>query len=204
MEYGERSVGWDRLGEATGVLAFASDQRGKRAFDIVLASMILTLLSPILLITAVAIKLDSRGPVLIRATLYGYGNRAIEVFKFRSRKICVANRTTTHFSWIGRILRRTGIDELPQLFNVMRGEISIVGPRPYVSQQDFFDHRISHCLPLLYSVKPGMICWTQNRASREDTRIADQRVDEDLHYAANWSLFLDLKIIVKACFQRCE
>jgi lipopolysaccharide/colanic/teichoic acid biosynthesis glycosyltransferase len=97
----------------------------------------LILFAPILLIASIAIKLDSRGPIFIRKTLYRYDNRAIKVLKFRVVTTCVeGDRINPRVTQVGQILSETGIDELPQLFNVLRGEMSIVGPRPYASRQD--------------------------------------------------------------------
>jgi lipopolysaccharide/colanic/teichoic acid biosynthesis glycosyltransferase len=110
--------------------AFGLDERVKRAFDIVAATMGLIILSPILLITSIAIKLDSQGPIFIRETLYGYSNRAIQVLKFRVMTTCVeGNRINPRVTQVGQIVSQAGIDELPQLFNVLRGEMSIVGRR---------------------------------------------------------------------------
>jgi len=95
-------------------------------------------------------------------------------------------------------LRQNGIDELPQLLNVLRGEMSIVGPRPYTSRQYVFGKQI---MPLL-NVKPGMIGWSQISESREGFRTTEQRINDDLHYVENWSLFLDIKIILMTTFSQ--
>jgi putative colanic acid biosynthesis UDP-glucose lipid carrier transferase len=97
-----------------------------------------------------------------------------------------------------RILRRTGIDELPQLLNVLRGEMSIVGPHPYTSRQDLFEN---HFMPLL-NVKPGMTGLSQITEAREGFRTTEQRIKDDLHYVENWSLFLDIKIILMTAFSQ--
>jgi len=121
--------------------------RIKRAFDIVVATTCLMLLSPLMLVVAAAIKLDSRGPIFLRKTLYGYKNRTIKILNFRSVNDCAeTNQINSHETRVGRVLRRTGIDETPQLFNVLRGEMSIVGPRPDPDCQDWFEHRL---MPLL-------------------------------------------------------
>ena len=110
--------------------SFELGQGIKRAFDIVTAATSLILLSPILLIASVAIKLNSRGPIFIRGTLYGSDNRAIQVLKFRLMTVPAAgDRFSPSLTRVGQILGQTGIDELPQLFNVLRGEISIIGRR---------------------------------------------------------------------------
>ena len=121
------------------------------------AAFSIVLFAPILLITSIAIKLESPGPIVVRETQFGYGKRTIRVYKFR----CVAHRAETQpllqrLTRVGRMLHHTGIGELPQLFSVLSGDLSIVGPRPYVSQLE-----LAECpdTPLLNSIKPGMIDW---------------------------------------------
>jgi lipopolysaccharide/colanic/teichoic acid biosynthesis glycosyltransferase len=171
----------------------------KRLFDIVVATTSLILLSPIILVVSVAVKIGSRGPLFSREILYGYGNQPIRVLKFRSVKTCVeTNRLNLCATSVGRVLRQNGIDELPQLLNVLRGEMSIVGPRPYTSRQYVFGKQI---MPLL-NVKPGMIGWSRISESREGFRTTEQRINDDLHYVENWSLFLDIKIILMTTFSQ--
>jgi lipopolysaccharide/colanic/teichoic acid biosynthesis glycosyltransferase len=123
---GDKSIA--RVSRATVVLAFGLNERVKRLFDIVAATMGLILFSPILLVTSIAIKLVSQGPIFIRETLYGYNNRAIQVLKFRVVTACAeGNRIDPRVIQVAQILSQTGIDELPQLFDVLRGEMSIVG-----------------------------------------------------------------------------
>lgn len=168
--------------------------RIKRIFDIVAAITGLVLLSPIILLAGVAIKLDSRGPIFSREIAYGYKNRAFRVLKFRSVTACAkANRTNSHVTRVGQVLRQTGIDELPQLLNVLGGAMSIVGPRPYARRQDLFEIRLT---PVLHGVKPGLTGWAQINEYREGFTIAEQRINDDLYYVENWSLFLDIKIIL--------
>ena len=125
----------------------------KRAFDIIVATLGIVLFAPILLITSVAIKLDSRGPILIPETLSGYGKRTVRVYKFRFAAQCAKTQLNTqHLTRVGQIMSQTGIDGLPQLFNVLCGEMSIVGPRLYVSQPDLSE---SPHVALLESIKPG-------------------------------------------------
>jgi lipopolysaccharide/colanic/teichoic acid biosynthesis glycosyltransferase len=140
------------------------DRRARRVFDVVAATMGLILFSPILLITSIAIKLDSRGPILIRETLFGYENRPIQVLKFRLVRDCSENdRTSPRLTRVGRIIRWTGIEELPRLFNVLSGEMSIVGPHPH-----------PHPRASLNRAKPGVTRWSAivGFAPREQ-RISD-------------------------------
>lgn len=189
------SVGRDsRRRDLSAAPALAPGGRVKRAFDIVAAITGLVLLSPIILLAAVAIKLDSRGPIFSREIAYGYKNRAFRVLKFRSVTACAkANRTNSHVTRVGQVLRQTGIDELPQLLNVLGGAMSIVGPRPYARRQDLFEIRLT---PVLHGVKPGLTGWAQINEYREGFTIAEQRINDDLYYVENWSLFLDIKIIL--------
>ena len=121
--HGDNSIG--QLGTVFGL-----GERVKRVIDIVAATVSLILFSPILLITSIAIKLDSQGPIFIREVRYGYNNRAIQVLKFRVATTCVeGSRITARVTQLGQMVRQSGIDELPQFLNVLRGEMSIVGRR---------------------------------------------------------------------------
>ena len=164
----------------------------KRAFDIVVATVGLILLSPLMLVVSAAIKLDSSGPIFVRKTLYGYKNR-VRVLNFRSVRAC-ADETR-----VGRVLRRTGIEELPRLLDVLRGEISIVGPRPYIGRRDLFEH--GH-VPLLEDVKPGLTSLTLINEATGGCRTTEQRISDDLHYVKNWSPLLDIKIILMTLVSR--
>ena len=170
------------------------DQFAKRVFDIVVATLKIVLFAPILLITSIAIKLDSPGPILIRETLFGYRKRAIRVHRFRFVTHCAETRPIApRLTRVGRTLRQTGIGELPRLFSVLLGDMSIIGPPPFLNQQDFSEFPPAS---LLENVKPGMI----DCAGPAEPRTAEQRVNDDLYYAANWSLYLDIKIILTALF----
>ena len=123
----------------------------RRVFDIAAATIGLVLLSPLLLIAFFAIRLDSPGPVLVRETRYGYKNRPIRVVKFRLARVCPeSDRIDSRLTRVGRILGQSGIDELPQLVNVLRGELSVIGPPPS-----------AHLKTSLNRMEPGMISWTQ-------------------------------------------
>jgi len=188
------------------------DQLVKRAFDIVAAVLGLLLLSPLLLIVSLAVKLDSRGPVLFRQTRHGYNNEIIRVFKFRSMtmleddaKFTQAKANDPRVTHIGHIMRKTNIDELPQLLNVLSGEMSIVGPRPHpIALNMKFECQI---VPLSrrHKVKPGITGWAQVNGYRGETDTLEKmqhRFEHDLYYIENWSFLFDLKIILMTVFSR--
>ena len=171
----------------------ASARHAKRVVDIVLAAAGLLLLSPLIAIVAVAIKLDSRGPILCRKTLYGYAHQAIRAFKFRSMTTCTdGDQTSSAVTRVGRVLRQTGIDELPQLLNVLLGDMSIVGPRAFANRQDLPRGHFT----LLEEFNPGITGRAQLIEARKRFMTAEQRIIEDLHYVENWSILLDFEIIL--------
>jgi Undecaprenyl-phosphate glucose phosphotransferase len=184
----------------------------KRVFDLAAATAGLVMLSPLLIAVAIAIKLDSRGPVLFRQRRHGYNNETIEVFKFRSMvqtrdegKFVQAVRNDSRITRVGAVLRRTNIDELPQLINVLRGEMSIVGPRPHATAHNrMFEDKIS-VFSRRHVVKPGITGWAQVNGCRGVTDTLEkmqQRVEHDLYYIDNWSFWLDLRIIVMTVFSK--
>jgi lipopolysaccharide/colanic/teichoic acid biosynthesis glycosyltransferase len=160
---------------------------------------------------AIAIKLDSPGPVLFRQTRHGYNNETIKVFKFRSMtkaddgEFVQAARNDSRVTRVGAILRRTNIDELPQLINVLRGEMSIVGPRPHATVHNkMFEGKIS-VFSRRHVVKPGITGWAQVNGLRGATETFEKmqrRVEHDLYYIDNWSFWLDLRIIVMTLFSK--
>jgi lipopolysaccharide/colanic/teichoic acid biosynthesis glycosyltransferase len=169
-------------------------RNAKRVVDIVLAAIGLLVLSPLVAIVAVAIKLDSHGPILCRETRYGYARRVIRAFKFRSVATCANNdQTSSCVTRVGRVLRQTGIDELPQLLNVLCGDMSIVGPSAFRNRQDLLGR---HSTPLLEEFSPGMTGRAQLIEARKGLMTAERRITEDLRYVDNWSLLLDFKIIL--------
>jgi len=187
---------------------------GKWAFDKIVGLVALTLLAPVMLAVAVAIKLDSRGPVLFRQKRHGFNNELIEIFKFRSMYVdrCDANaamlvtKDDPRVTRVGRFIRKRSLDELPQLFNVIAGSLSLVGPRPhaleakaagrlYVSVVDGYFGR--------HKVKPGITGWAQIHGWRGETDTPEKiqkRVEHDIYYIENWSLLLDLFILIKTPF----
>jgi Undecaprenyl-phosphate glucose phosphotransferase len=183
------------------------DRLLKRSFDIVVAAAVLALIWPLLLIVAVLIKLDTRGPVFFRQTRLGFNNDPIEVWKFRSMttfddsrdKFRQAVRNDPRVTRIGRFIRRTNIDELPQLINVLKGDMSMVGPRPHaVAHNDMFADQIRRMFRR-HNVKPGITGWAQVNGLRGETDTFEKmqkRIEHDLYYVDNWSFFFDLKIMI--------
>ena len=187
---------------------------GKWAFDMIVATLALILLAPVMAAVALAIKLDSRGPILFRQKRHGFNNELIEIFKFRSMYVdrCDANaaklvtKDDPRVTRVGRFIRKTSLDELPQLLNVIGGSLSLVGPRPhaleakaagqlYVSVVDGYFGR--------HKVKPGITGWAQINGWRGETDTPEKiqkRVEHDIYYIENWSLLLDLLILLKTPF----
>ncbi|RRV05768.1 undecaprenyl-phosphate glucose phosphotransferase [Pseudomonas sp. v388] len=183
----------------------------KRAEDILLSSLILVLIALPLVVIAVAIKLTSPGPVLFRQRRYGLDGRPIEVWKFRSMsvqengaEVRQATRNDSRVTPLGGFLRRTSLDELPQFFNVLRGDMSIVGPRPHaVAHNEQYRKQVSGYM-LRHKVKPGITGWAQINGWRGETDTLDKmrkRVEFDLEYIEHWSIWLDLKIILLTLFK---
>ncbi|MBD8494114.1 undecaprenyl-phosphate glucose phosphotransferase [Pseudomonas syringae] len=183
----------------------------KRLEDIVLASLILFVIAVPLLIIAMAIKLTSKGPVLFRQRRYGLDGRPIMVWKFRSMTVQEngdvvrqATRNDARITPLGGFLRRTSLDELPQFFNVLRGDMSIVGPRPHaVAHNEQYRKQVNGYM-LRHKVKPGITGWAQVNGWRGETDTLDKmrkRVEFDLHYIEHWSVWLDLKIILLTLFK---
>ncbi|GEP10019.1 undecaprenyl-phosphate glucose phosphotransferase [Methylobacterium gnaphalii] len=178
----------------------------KRCFDILMATIALILLAPLLIAVAVLIKLDSPGPVFFRQRRYGFNQQAFGVFKFRSMKVeknavfRQASRVDDRITRVGAMLRKTNIDELPQLLNVIRGEMSLVGPRPHALAHDrSFERRIA-LYARRHNVKPGITGWAQVNGFRGETLTdadMEKRVQADLHYIDNWSIWLDIKIMIQ-------
>ncbi len=177
----------------------------KRTFDVVVASLALLLLAPLFAVVAVLIRLDSAGPVFFLQTRGGYNQRTFRIWKFRTmtvtedgNSIVAAKRGDARVTPVGRILRKYNVDELPQLINVLFGEMSIVGPRPHAVLHDHvYGDRIQE-YPRRLRVKPGITGWAQInglRGSTEHDEDMRQRVAADLYYAENYSLLLDLYII---------
>lgn len=182
----------------------------KASEDFVLGSIIMILIFPIMVIVAALIKMDSPGPVLFTQKRYGLNNKIISIYKFRTmyvagqddNAVTLVTRDDPRVTRLGALLRRTSLDELPQIFNVLKGEMSIVGPRPHAKMasaagKNYFD--VTSDYVVRHKVKPGITGWAQVNGWRGETdtelKIV-KRVEYDLAYIENWSLMLDLKIIL--------
>ena len=203
---------WGFVGGHTVVSLFETPIYGidgclKRVVDVVLSSIGLLIASPIMLLAAIAIKLNSAGPVLFRQRRYGLDGKEILVWKFRTMTtmddgpdVKQAVKNDPRVTQVGRLLRRTSLDELPQLFNVLGGAMSLVGPRPYAIAHNEQFRSLIRGYMLRHKVKPGITGLAQVLGSRLETDTVDKmraRIELDHRYIRDWSLWLDLKIMVK-------
>ncbi|MDO9383487.1 MAG: exopolysaccharide biosynthesis polyprenyl glycosylphosphotransferase [Hyphomicrobiaceae bacterium] len=178
----------------------------KRAFDVVAAALALVLLAPLFAAVMIAIRLDSNGPSLFLQRRRGYNQRVFQIWKFRTMtvmddgdSIVQAQRNDARVTRVGRILRRYNIDELPQLVNVLRGEMSLVGPRPHAVAHDRMYETSIMQYPRRLNMRPGITGWAQVnglRGQTETDRVMAKRLEYDLHYIDNWSIGLDFYIIL--------
>jgi putative colanic acid biosynthesis UDP-glucose lipid carrier transferase len=178
----------------------------KRASDIVLAALIQLMLTPIMLIIALAVKFTSPGPIIFRQRRYGLYGEEIIVYKFRSMtvaedgaKVTQATKNDQRVTKIGSFLRRSSLDELPQFINVLQGRMSIVGPRPHAVAHNEQYRKLIKGYMLRHKVKPGITGWAQVNGLRGETETLDKmeaRIQYDLDYLRKWSIWLDLWIIV--------
>jgi exopolysaccharide biosynthesis polyprenyl glycosylphosphotransferase len=196
-------------GNQCGLLT-APERLIKRALDIVLALLALGLLIPLLCIVAIAIKFDSPGPIIFQQRRNGLNGIPFVVFKFRTMSVLEDGPTITQVrrgddrvTRLGYFLRRTSADELPQLLNVLKGDMSLVGPRPHALAHDIKYQALIDNYSFRYDVKPGMTGWAQVNGSRGETHCLEQmaeRVSLDLWYINHWSLGLDIYILLRTCF----
>jgi len=187
------------------------DKVMKRLQDIVLSSVILLLISPLLIIIACSIKLTSKGSVLFKQDRYGVDGRPIKVWKFRSMTVAEnanlvvqARKNDSRVTPLGRFLRRTSLDELPQFFNVLQGSMSIVGPRPHAVAHNEAYRKQIHGYMLRHKMKPGITGWAQINGWRGETDTLDKmqkRIEFDLDYIHNWSSYWDIKIVFLTIFK---
>jgi len=189
----------------------AAERLAKRAMDIVVASVALFFLVPVMVLTAVTIKLDGPGPVIFRQRRKGFNGQEFVMLKFRTMSVqedgavvSQAMRNDPRVTAIGRLLRSASIDELPQLVNVLSGEMSLIGPRPHALAHDDHFQKIVSDYAFRHHVKPGLTGWAQCNGSRGATPSVEEiarRVKLDLWYINNWSLFLDFHILIKTSFE---
>ncbi|MBN9090501.1 MAG: undecaprenyl-phosphate glucose phosphotransferase [Reyranella sp.] len=179
----------------------------KRAEDVVLVLLLLLFLAPILLLIALLVMIDSRGPVLFRQERYGFNNNRIVVYKFRSMHhdsnpdpaVPQARRNDPRVTRVGAIIRRASLDELPQLFNVLRGDMSLVGPRPHATAHNEKYAALINGYLARHRMKPGITGWAQVNGWRGATETTEQmrrRLEHDIYYIENWSLLLDIKVLL--------
>ncbi len=180
----------------------------KRSTDLIGSICAIILFSPVMLVTAILIKASSPGPILFKQTRVGLHNKEFTMYKFRS--MVLQNESKEKKAWttagdarvtkIGRIIRKTSIDELPQLFNVLLGNMSLVGPRP---ERPFFVEKFKEEIPrymIKHQVRPGMTGWAQINGYRGDTSIR-KRIEHDLYYIENWRFWLDIRILILTVFK---
>lgn len=209
------AIGIDRIEDHTTLVVSSGplllQQRAtKRCFDLAFAIPVLVVVAPVLILVAIAIKIDSRGPVLFRQRRVGRGNAFFDIFKFRSMHVDLADaegdlsasRDDRRITRVGRFIRRTSIDELPQLFNVVLGSMSVVGPRPHALGSLAGEHlfwEVDEHYWHRHTLKPGITGLAQVRGFRGATHHRNdltQRLQADLEYIANWSIWQDVAIIM--------
>jgi Undecaprenyl-phosphate glucose phosphotransferase len=183
------------------------EQVFKRVLDALIGSLVIILLAPMMALIAIFIKFDSRGPILFMQTRNGFNGRPFRIWKFRTMFVLEdgptvrqATRDDPRVTRLGRLLRRANIDELPQLFNVIAGDMSLVGPRPHPLALNSEYENIIANYAFRHHVKPGLTGWAQVNGFRGETQTVDlmaKRVEFDLWYIDNWSPWLDLKILLR-------
>jgi putative colanic acid biosynthesis UDP-glucose lipid carrier transferase len=178
----------------------------KRASDIVFSAGLIALFWPVMLAVAIAVKITSPGPIIFKQRRYGLYGERILVYKFRTMTVCEdrdvtqAQRDDPRVTSLGRFLRKTSLDELPQLFNVLLGSMSLVGPRPHAVAHNEEYRKLIDGYMLRHKVRPGITGWAQVNGFRGETESLDKmkrRVEYDLHYLRNWSLALDIAILLR-------
>ena len=180
----------------------------KRAMDIVGAIVAIIIFSPVMLVTAVLVKTTSKGPLIYKQERVGLHNQTFQMYKFRSMEVQSAKsekrawtvRDDPRVTKVGRVIRKTSIDELPQLFNILKGDMSLVGPRP---ERPFFVEKFREEIPrymIKHQVRPGLTGWAQVNGLRGDTSI-QKRIEYDLYYIENWTMGLDIKILFLTFFK---
>ena len=182
----------------------------KRIEDIVVASTALVFFAPLFAFIALAIRLDSPGPVFFKQRRHGFNHQTINVLKFRTMNVWEDGKTVSQaqkedprVTRVGRFLRKTSLDELPQFINVLRGEMSAVGPRPHALAHNHYYSELIGDYKIRHKVKPGISGWAQVNGYRGETKepeLMAKRVEYDIEYIENWSLWLDIKILIKTLY----
>ncbi len=203
--------GVTKVGEASVLSLYRRPLEGwgsiiKTIEDFVLGSILLVALSPVLLVVAIAVKLQGKGPILFAQQRHGFNNAVFRIYKFRTMTVAEdgdaiqqAQKDDARITPLGKFLRRYSLDELPQLFNVIRGEMSLVGPRPHALAHNHQYARLIENYSGRHKVKPGITGWAQVNGYRGETsenELMEQRVNYDLGYIDAWSLWFDFKILL--------
>ncbi|WP_083931592.1 undecaprenyl-phosphate glucose phosphotransferase [Methyloferula stellata] len=188
-----------------------AERAAKRFVDVILAFLAIFILLPVFAATALAVKLDSAGPIIFRQRRNGFDQHQFSIYKFRTmrvledgQEITQARRQDPRVTRVGRLLRRASIDELPQLFNVLKGNMSLVGPRPHALAHDDQYKSVIETYCFRHHVKPGITGWAQINGLRGETAHLERmqrRVEFDIWYINNWSLWLDVFILLKTAFE---
>ena len=181
----------------------------KYTSDYIISLIAILITSPVMILTAIAIKLTSPGPIIFKQERMGYNGRIFKMYKFRSMKVQDPSEEKSEWTTpddprktrVGDFIRKTSIDELPQFFNVLKGDMSVVGPRP---ERPYFVDQFRETIPkymVKHQVKPGLTGWAQIHGCRGDTSIK-KRIEYDIEYVENWHLGLDLAIMIKTALKR--
>jgi undecaprenyl-phosphate galactose phosphotransferase/putative colanic acid biosynthesis UDP-glucose lipid carrier transferase len=210
LAQGIRQIGSDLAVEVQRAPLSRAELAIKRTLDLLLAGTILVALAPLLTVVSLIIKLDSPGPIIFRQRRKGFNGREFAIYKFRTmnvledgHEIRQAGRNDARVTRVGRTLRITSIDELPQLVNVLLGQMSLVGPRPHPIALDNGCSKLIANYAFRQHVKPGLTGWAQIKGLRGETaklELMEERVAHDLWYVKNWSIWLDVQIIVRTFF----
>jgi putative colanic acid biosynthesis UDP-glucose lipid carrier transferase len=203
---------WTEFGGLPAVSVFESPIYGvdgwiKRNFDIIVSVLAIAMLSPILIMCAIAVKLSSAGPIIFRQKRYGLDGKEILVWKFRSMRVCdngpvvkQATKNDPRVTAVGAFLRKSSLDELPQLFNVLMGTMSLVGPRPHASAHNEQYRKLIRGYMMRHKVRPGITGLAQVHGSRGETDTIDKmetRIQLDHRYIREWSLWMDIRILFR-------
>jgi undecaprenyl-phosphate galactose phosphotransferase/putative colanic acid biosynthesis UDP-glucose lipid carrier transferase len=204
------NIGTTWTAELTRAPLTAAEQLYKRALDLLLATIAIIVLAPMMLLVAAWIKIETRGPIFFMQRRSGFNGRTFKIYKFRTMSVLEdgpvirqATRNDPRLTSCGRLLRRTNIDELPQLFNVIAGDMSLVGPRPHPLALNSEYENIIGNYAFRHHVKPGLTGWAQVNGLRGETQTVDlmtRRIECDLWYINNWSPWLDIRVLFRTLF----